>query len=59
MSDVPGGMAEWSHADLVAFVVTLSERVATLESENSDLRAEIAALRSKGSSNGHCMMAAV
>ena len=52
-------MAEWSHADLVAFVVTLSERVATLESENSDLRAEIAALRSKGSSNGHCMMAAV
>ena len=44
-------MAEWSHADLVAFVVTLSERVATLESENSDLRAEIAALRSKGSKN--------
>ena len=52
MSDVGSlGVAGWSHGDLVAFVVTLSERVATLETENAGLRAEIAALKSKGSRN--------
>ena len=61
MSDVLSGVAGWSHAELVAFVVTLSQRVAMLEAENVEvgalraenavLRAENAALRSKGSKN--------
>lgn len=61
VSDVSSDLAGWSHADLVAFVVTLSQRVAMLEVEtaevaalrleNAALRAENAALKSKGSKN--------
>lgn len=65
VSDALSGMADWSHADLVAFLVKLSERLAVVEAENADLRAqntvlrsenaalraEIAALKSKNSGN--------
>ena len=51
MSDASSDVGEWSHADLVAAVVRLSERLAVVEAENVELRAEIAALKSKGSKN--------
>ncbi len=42
-------VAGWSHGDLVAFLVKLSERFNIVEGENAELRAEIAALKSKAS----------
>lgn len=44
-------VAAWSHEELVAFVVAVSERVAILEAENERLRAEVASLRAEAAKN--------
>lgn len=44
-------VAAWSHEELVAFVVVVSERVAVLEAENERLLAEVASLRAEAAKN--------